>query len=261
MRSTMALNTRSMISQEQKLNMTSNNIANVNTTGYKKVTGSFEEAMAHDYNRVGVPNSTQLGLEGIGTGTKMSTPVRDNTQGVLMKTSSPTHLALDGQGYFRVTLSDGSEAFTRDGAFMIDSAGNIVDSSGNRLDVLDMNGNTLNLFDIDQDFRLDQLMIAEDGLVYMRDGDDTTQIGRIPIYNVIGDEGLVAAGNNNYVLADGITAYETNNVSIYQGYLERANVEMVDEFADLMFSQRIYSMSTKCMSTADQMWSMINNMR
>ncbi|MFL0269630.1 flagellar hook-basal body complex protein [Candidatus Clostridium radicumherbarum] len=261
-------NSRSGMSAEQdKLDNISNNIANVNTEGYKKTNVSFSDLVYENLNRTGYPNSR----ESInGTGVRTGPWSRDNTQGSLSQTDAKTDLAIDGQGYFRIQLPDKNAdgtyktAYTRAGSFNVDGEGNIVDKNGNKL-IIDFNTNS----ELDNHFTKDSFKVNEDGTVYNTVNGEEKAVGKISLYNVVSGDSLISIGNNLYAVAtkniNGVDVpvekpYLVNDTTIRQGFLELSNVDLGKEMTDMIVAQRAFELNSKAMSTADQMWSMTNNL-
>jgi len=262
-------NSRSgMTAQQDKLDNISNNIANVNTEGYKKTDVSFRDLVYENLNRTGYPNNR----ESInGTGVRAGQWSRDNTQGNLSQTDVKTDLAIDGQGYFMIQLPDKNAdgtyktAYTRAGSFNVDGEGNIVDKNGNKL-VIDFNTNS----QTDNQFAEDSFKVDEKGIVYNTVNGVEKEVGKINLYNVVSGDSLNSIGNNLYEVAsknvNGVEVpaeipYLVNATTIRQGFLELSNVDLTKEMTDMIVAQRAFEMNSKAMRTADEMWNMANNLR
>lgn len=245
-----------MNAYQAKMDAISNNLSNSSTTGYKKVDVAFQDLMTETLNRQGYRTNTPNTV--MGTGTKSVDIPRDNTQGSLRVTGLSTDLALDGLGYFKVVLSsNGQEAYTRDGTFKLDSLGRLVDSYGNRLQMNYVDGYS----EDNVKLTADNFSINTSGDVYVKMGDRYTKVAEIPVYNAIGDSSFASIGENLFVPTEGANVYRSNTTNMYQGYLEMSNVDMGTEMTDLIVAQRAYQMAGKGITTADDMWQMINNMR
>lgn len=260
-----------MAAQQEKLDGISNNIANVNTEGYKKIDVSFKDLVYETLNRKGYPNSDNTASSN-GTGVRASEWMRDTSQGNLTETGESTNLAIDGQGYFEVILSepnsDGSlkTAYTRSGSFNIDSNGNLVDKSGNKLSVSFYD----NISQQDRQFTRDNFSIDEQGKVFKKDGANIKEVGRINLYNVEGQNSFKSIGNSLYVVGTQIVngvelpverPYIVQDSSIRQGFLELSNVDLTKEMTEMIITQRAFELNSKAMKTADDMWGMANNLR
>ncbi len=243
-----------MNAYQSKIDAISNNLSNSTTTGYKKVDVGFQDLMTETLNRQGYKTNTENTV--MGTGTKAVDIPRNNKQGNLQITQLPTDLALDGQGYFRVDLGDGTFAYTRDGSFKLDSLGRLVDSNGNKLEMKYADG----FSEANVVLKADNFSVNTSGDVYMKIGENYTKVAEIPVYTAVGDSAFASIGQNLFVPTEGAAVTRTNT-SMYQGYLEMSNVDMGTEMSELIVAQRAYQMAGKGITTADEMWQMINNMR
>ena len=250
-----------MNASEQKLQVISNNIANSTTTGYKKVQANFSDLLYENIDRKGVPNSrdNNLTAPSHGNGVRISSTVRNHSQGSLLATGLSTNVAIDGEGYFRVKLGtpiNGQEyGYTRNGSFQVDVNGNIVDEKGNFLDINFLPGyeNTK--------FTEDNFSIGSNGDIYVSNENTTTKVGSISLYNSIGSGGFVSVADSLYIPADGSNVYKDESSKLYQGYLENSNVDMADELSNLIITQRVFQMNSKMLQTGDEMYGMVNNLR
>jgi fagellar hook-basal body proteins len=254
-----------MNAQQQKLDSISNNIANTNTVGYKREDVSFQDLVYETLNRKGIPtgeNNTDTLING--TGVKATKWIRDNSQGSLRETGEKTDLALDGEGFFRVTLPDGSKAYERSGSFNIDSTGEIVDKNGNRLDVALTEEGT-NMLNSGSVFTTDNFAVKENGDVYLavdNNGSKTDVLyGKINIYNPIGQDSLTSVGENLYVPNSGTIMNVNTDVNILQGFVEGSNVDVGKEMTDMIVAQRAFELSSRSLKTADEMWGLVNSMK
>lgn len=243
-----------MVAQQEKLDSISSNIANSNTNGYKKADVNFKDLMQESLKREGYPTETGNPIVPLtGTGIKASEWTRDNKQGSLIETGLNTDLALDGEGFLKVTLANGNSGYTRNGSFSYDSNGNLSDSSGNKLEIL-ANGKPVkipsSIFNID-----------EEGNVMDKSTGKDVKIGKIKLYNFIGSDAMTSIGNSLFVPKNGINSYEPVNTSIRQGFVEASNVDIAKEMTDMIITQRAFELSSKGLKTADDMWGMANNLR
>lgn len=244
-----------MNAYQSKIDSISNNLSNSTTTGYKKVDVSFKDLMTESLNRQGYRTNTENTV--MGTGTRAVELARNNTQGNLQVTGLSTDIALDGQGYFKVTLSDGSEAYTRDGTFKIDSLGRLVDANGNKVQVNYANGfSEENVVLTPENFS-----INTSGDIYMKVDGSYKKVAEIPVYTAVGDSAFASIGENLFIPTEGANVLRSTTTDMYQGYLEMSNVDMGTEMSELIVAQRAYQMAGKGITTADEMWQMINNMR
>ncbi|ADL51483.1 flagellar basal-body rod protein FlgG [Clostridium cellulovorans] len=243
----------SMNAQQNKLDTISNNIANVNTTGYRALQSNFSDLVYDSYNRLGTPNSGKDTELLIGTGTRLASTIRNDVQGSLLETKVSTEFALDGPGFFKITTADGTEAYTRNGSFKIDSNGDLCDDKGNYLSI-EFNGQPVK-------FNPNNFAVNPDGTITVKEGEAARTVGRIPIFNAIGNDSFSSIADSLYVPKDGVQVYRENNTDILQGYLENSNVDMSKEMTDMIVTQRAFELSSKVLSTGDQMWGIVNNIR
>ena len=262
-----------MNAQQEKLDSISNNIANVNTEGYKRVDVNFKDLVYENLNRTGYPVSEDGANSSLnGTGVRAGEWMRDNKQGNLTETGKSTNLAIDGEGYFQVVLPQRNQdgifktAFTRSGSFNVDGDGNIVDSNGNRLDITFDENTTLE----DRKFTEDNFIVNEQGTVIKKEGSNFREVGKINLYNVVSPDSLQSVGNSLYVIkTDNINGlnipverpYLVQDSSIRQKYLELSNVDIAKEMTDMIMAQRTFELNSRAMKTGDEMWGMTNNLR
>ncbi len=251
-----------MAAQERNVEIISNNIANMRTTGYKRQRAEFQDLLYQAYRRAGSTTSEQgtqapVGIE-IGSGVKTAATPRIMSQGTVTPTEKELDVAIRGEGFFAVQLPDGRTGYTRDGSFERDSSGLLVNVDGYQVQP----GIT-----IPQD--ANSLSISADGIVQAYVGTDTTptQLGQIQLYRFVNKEGLESVGDNNFVetaASGGAQAGVPNTDgmgSVLQGYLESANVNPVTEIADLIAAQRAYEMNARVISGADEMLQATSQLR
>lgn len=255
----------SMNAQQGKMETISNNLANLNTVGYKSVKVEFQDLLTESVARRGMPYNGERDSNIshiVGTGVRIGEIRRDNTQGALKETGVKTDIAIDGVGFFKVSLPDGTEAYRRAGDFTIDANGLIVDANGNRLSILDENGNEINVPGSGMEFNDETLIIKQDGTVVMNvDDKESIEIGRIPIYDFVGSQALVSIGRNLYVPGDNAQVTESKDFDLLSGFQEISNVSVEDEFTDMMLTQRAYQINAAGLKTADEMWKLVNELR
>lgn len=244
-----------MMATQEKLDAISNNVVNSGTTGYKKVEVGFKDLLTETLDRNGVPLNDKSTITG--TGSKTGEWYRDITQGNLLETSINSNLAIDGEGFFRVTDSNGEVSYTRDGSFNIDGLGRVVDSQGNFLEIQYDNGYSAENVKL----TTNNMLVDTSGNLYVKNSDKFTRVGEIPLYTAVGDRAFLAKGNNLYYPVDGVEVYRSENADIYQGMVEGSNVDIATEFTDMIMTQRAFELSSKGITTADEMWQLINNMR
>jgi flagellar basal-body rod protein FlgG len=243
-----------MAAQERNVEVISNNIANMRTTGYKRQRVEFQDLLYQQLRRAGAQTSDQgtqvpVGVE-IGSGVKTAATARIMSQGTVTSTENDLDLAVSGEGYFAIQLPDGRTGYTRDGSFDRDSTGQLVNIDGYAVQPGITIPDTANT-----------VSISADGIVQAYIGSETTptQLGQLQLYRFANKQGLEAIGENNFVetAASGAAQAGTPNAEgmgkVQQGYLEEANVNSVTEIADLIAAQRAYEMNAKVVSAADQM--------
>ncbi|MGU9538159.1 flagellar basal-body rod protein FlgG [Clostridium tepidum] len=251
-----------LIAQQDKLDSISNNLANVNTVGYKREDVSFQELIQETLKRKGYPTSDRPEIQ-TGTGVKATNWIRDiYQQGSFLTTGNKTDLAIDGKGFFRVIMADGSYAYERAGNFIIDRNGMLVDENGNRLEIQMQQSAGMQILNRIGGFDANNINIAEDGSISVRDTDGLNKVvGKINIYNAVGADAFLSIGRNLYVPRDGVNVFVNNDVSIHQGFLENSNVDVAREMTEMIMTQRAFELSSRGIKTADEMWGIINNMR
>lgn len=250
-----------MVGQQMNIDNIANNLANVNTTGYKKSRLDFQDILYQNYRRAGTP--TAVGSEvpvnlDIGYGTRVVATSRDFSGGSLRLTQQPTDLAISGNGFFQIQMPDGGTGYSRDGAFKISGDGRMVTADGFFL-VPDIT--------IPQDAT--DLAIGLDGQVnVMIVGSDTPQqIGQIELVRFINAPGLSAIGHNLFLETPASGAPITGNPGsdglgiLDQGQLEASNVSVVDEMVNMIIAQRAYEINSKVIQTSDEMSQVINNLK
>lgn len=244
-----------MSAYQEKIDYTSNDLANISTTGYKATDIGFKDLYTETLNRKGTPLVDKTATHGTGVRTGMN--YSKNTQGNLLNTGGKTDLAIDGEGYFAAYQSDGTIAYTRDGSFKIDSSGTLVDSLGNRIYIQYANGAS----EGQPELKANDLSINQNGEISMRIDEQMVDIGKIPLFTAIGDKSFIPIGNNYFVPAEDAQITEASDYDIVQGMLEGSNVDASEAFTDMLLSQRAFQLNSKSMTVADDLWGMINNMR
>jgi flagellar basal-body rod protein FlgG len=251
-----------MAAQEQNVNVISNNIANMRTTGYKRQRAEFQDLLYQEIRRAGSTTSdsgTQLpvGIE-IGSGVRISATTRDMSQGSIVASGKDLDMAVQGDGYFVVNLPTGQTAYTRDGSFERDGTGKLVTQDGYEVQpgiTIPDNANTVT--------------VSPDGIVSALVGTDTTptQLGQLQVARFVNKGGLESMGNNNFLEtpSSGPAQVGVPNAdgtgSIMQSYLESANVDSVTEISDLIAAQRAYEMNARVVTGADEMLQTTTQMR
>lgn len=242
-----------MEAQQTQLDHISNNLANSATNGYKRSHAVFEDLMYQNLRQSGASSSeqTQLptGLQ-VGLGVRPVATAREFSQGNLQQTTNTLDVAIQGQGFFQITMPDGTTGYTRDGAFKLDSTGQIVTNNGYVLQP-----------GVVVPATAQSVTIAPDGTVSATlPGQATAQtLGQIQTANFINPAGLDPKGQNIYAetAASGTpsTASPSSNGhgSLAQGYVETSNVNVVEELVSMIQTQRAYELNSKAIQTSDQM--------
>ncbi|MEY9186096.1 flagellar basal-body rod protein FlgG [Bradyrhizobium sp. USDA 326] len=243
-----------MAAQELNVQVISNNIANLRTTGFKKQTAAFQDLIYEHVRRVGAQSSDQgtilpVGVD-IGGGVKTVGTPRSMTQGTLSQTGNDLDLAISGEGFFKILMPDGTYQYTRDGTFQMDNQGRVVTAQGNPVQPTITIPNNAS-----------GISVSEQGQVSVTLPGSTTSsiIGQIGVTRFINKAGLQPVGNNQFIETpssgapqDG-TANSEGYGKLTQGSLEQANIDVVSEMSDLIAAQRAYEMNAKVISAADQM--------
>jgi flagellar basal-body rod protein FlgG len=249
-----------MQAQELNVEVISNNIANMRTTGFKQVRAEFQDLLYQDIRRVGASSSANgnlipTGVQ-VGYGVKTGATARVMTQGNLQQTGKELDLAIRGEGFFSVELPSGQTAYTRDGSFELDAEGNLVTLDGFRVQP-----------NITIPNNARSITINREGTVQVLTGADTTpqDLGQIQLSRFVNKAGLQSIGDNLYLetpasgnAIDGV-ADEEGFGSISQQFLENSNVNAVSELSDLIAAQRAYEMNAKVISASDEMMSTTSN--
>jgi len=251
-----------MAAQETNVDVISNNIANMNTIGYKRQEANFEDLLYEDVKRPGAQSSDTgtiipTGIQ-IGAGVATSSVYRITTAGALTNTGNQLDLAVNGSGYFQVLLPSGETAYTRAGNFSLNDVGVLVTSDGYPVYPQITIPPTATKVSISAS---GQVQVTLPGQAA------TSQVGQLQLANFANPAGLEATGSNLFLQsgASGApvtgTPAATSFGSIEQGYTEASNVDSVTEISNLIIAQRAYEMNSKVVTTADQMLQSTNTMK
>lgn len=251
-----------MMAQQLHVEVISNNIANMTTTGYKKRRPEFQDMLYQDQRRIGaetsdagtiLPAGVQLGL-----GVKTAAVYRIHEQGNMVSTENDLDIAVEGEGFFVVALPNGDTAYTRSGNFQLSADGEIVTQDGYQVSPgLTIPPDTI------------QLSINANGEVFakLRGQIELTNVGQLDLAGFLNPAGLEAIGSN-YLLetpASGAAAVGTPGIgslgTVLQGFLEGSNVNPVQEITALITAQRAYDMNSKVISASDEMMATVNQLR
>jgi len=243
--------------QQTRMNVISNNLANVNTTGFKRDRAVFEDLLYQNIRQAGGQTSatTQAptGLM-LGTGVRVVATEKLNAQGNMVNSQNPLDVAISGQGHFQVTQPDGTTAYSRDGSFKVSSTGQLVTSSGAPIVpaiTIPNNASTIT--------------IGRDGTVSVELNTGGQQVlGQLQVARFLNPAGLMAVGQNllKETPASGapqVQAPGTNGAgTLMQGTLEASNVNVVEEMVNMIETQRAYEINSKAISAVDGMLKYIN---
>jgi flagellar basal-body rod protein FlgG len=241
--------------QQTRMAVISNNLANVNTTGFKKDRAMFDDLMYQNIRQVGgdttqniqAPTGTQLG-----TGVKTVSTEKVHSQGNISQTDNALDVAINGRGFLQILMPNGDTNYTRDGSLKLDATGQLVTSGGLPLNPA-----------ITVPATAESVTIGTDGTVSATIAGVSQQLGQIQTANFINPTGLQAVGDNLYreSAASGAPIIGTPGQGEYgtlnQGSLETSNVNVVEELVNMIEAQRAYEMNSKAISTADQMLSFV----
>jgi len=248
-----------MNAQQANIDNVAHNLANVNTTGFKKSRVEFEDLVYQQLKAPGSPTSQEgeapVGLEA-GLGSRAVATARNFQTGNLKNTNSPLDLAIEGQGFFQITLPGGQTGYTRSGNFHVNGQGQIVTAEGYEMQpaiTIPPNANSVS--------------ISKDGIVSIATpGQAPQQIGTIELANFQNPAGLEARGGNIFVATTasgdavtGVPGTEAIGV-VQQGFLEDSNVSVVEEMVNMILGQRAYEANSKVIRSADEMLQQVNNL-
>ena len=259
MQSSLYIGATGMEAQRVNIDVISNNLANVNTSGFKRSRADFQELMYQTNQAAGtetaagteVPTGIQIGL-----GVEPSSVQKIFQQGGLTTTENPLDLAIEGDGFFQISMPDGETGYTRAGNFKLDSQGEIVTSEGNPLEPsITIPPDTLSI------------TITSDGTVSaLQAGNLTpTTIGQIELARFTNPGGLNAMGKNIFMPSGSSGSVTTENPgsdglgTVNQGFVEMSNVNIVEEMVNMIVSQRAYELNSKVVQTSDQMLQIATN--
>ena len=239
--------------QQTQMDVISNNLANVSTTGFKRTRAVFEDLLYQTIRQPGAQTSQQTQLPSglqIGTGVRPVATERIHTQGNINQTGNSKDVAIQGAGFFQVLLPDGTTAYTRDGSFQMDSQGQLVTASGFAVQpAITIPANTTSI------------TIGRDGTVsVIQSGSVTpTQVGTLQLATFVNPVGLESRGENLYVETAASGTPNTNTPGtngaglLVQGYVETSNVNVAEELVNMIQTQRAYEINSKAITASDQM--------
>jgi flagellar basal-body rod protein FlgG len=245
--------------QQTRMSVISNNLANVNTMGFKRDRAVFEDLLYQTVRQPGAQSSQDTQLpSGLMTGTGVRTVATEklHTQGNIVQTNNSMDVALQGRGFLQVQMPDGSLSYTRDGAFQIDSTGQLVTAMGYLIDPA---------ITIPEDAQ--SVTIGTDGTVSVaiQGQAQPSQIGTLQLADFVNPSGLQPIGNNLFIETASSGSPTTGNPglnglgTVVQGALETSNVNVVEELVNMIEAQRAYEMNSKAISTSDKMLQYVTN--
>ncbi|MBO6755861.1 MAG: flagellar basal-body rod protein FlgG [Roseibium sp.] len=250
-----------MKAQERNVEVISNNVANLRTTGYKRQRVDFQDLLYQNQRRMGSETSTAgtivpTGVQ-VGSGVKVAATARIMSQGSLEQTGKDLDIAIRGEGFFQIQMPDGTTAYTRDGSFARDANGTMVTVDGFTVQP------GINIPDDSRD-----ITISADGTVQAIDAAGASvNLGQLELARFVNKSGLEAIGDNLFLETDASGPAQTDNPGtngfgdVQQRFLEMANVDAVTEIADLISAQRAYEMNSRVIQAADEMYSTTSNIR
>ncbi|WP_182947492.1 flagellar basal-body rod protein FlgG [Gluconacetobacter takamatsuzukensis] len=251
-----------MQAQTTNVETISNNIANMTTTGYKRRRAEFQDLIYQDLRRAGTMSSDNGNLvpagAQVGLGVRTAGIYRINEQGTLEQTGNSLDMAIEGRGYFRVTLPSGEYAYTRDGTFSLSQDGTIVTADGYPL------APNISLPNNAENITIDQTGQVQ----YTLTGQTNAQVaGQVQLATFQNENGLAAMGQNLFTettssgTANLATPQSVGYGSIRQGFIEESSVNVVTEITDLITAQRAYEMNSKVITASDEMLQTLTNLK
>ncbi|MET0066197.1 MAG: flagellar basal-body rod protein FlgG [Candidatus Thiodiazotropha sp.] len=244
--------------QQTNMSVISNNLANVNTTGFKRDRAVFNDLIYQNLRQVGAQSSENTELPSglmVGTGVRVMATQKEHSQGNIVQTGNSLDVAIQGKGYFQVLHPDGNIVYTRDGTFSLTADGNVVTPNGYELQpAMTVPTNATSL------------TVGSDGVVsVLVSGNNTpTQIGQVELAYFVNPQGLEPIGDNLYRETNASGGVNTaipgtdSTGTLIQGALESSNVNVVEELVNMIETQRAYEMNSKAISTTDEMLSYVN---
>lgn len=246
-----------MQAQQQNVDAIANNLANVNTAGYKRSRIDFEDLLYRTTPSGRAASGQSATPARMGMGTAVAGSSKVFTAGDIKKTAEPLDLSINGQGFFEIALPDGSVAYTRNGAFRLDQDGMLVNQDGYAL------VGSIQVPPETTQVRIDSAGRVTAAVTGQR---DAIELGQIHLVNFTNPAGLTAMGDNLYVATDRAgdpivgNPGENGTGGITQGYLEGSNVRLIDEMISLILAQRAYEINAKVVQASDELLSISNNL-
>ena len=251
-----------MVAQQNNLDVISNNLANVNTKGFKKDRAEFKDLMYQTMSySSGATSETTVNPTGIdiGLGVRLSGVQKNFAEGNLENTANPLDLAITGDGFFKILLPNGETGYTRDGAFKLDAEGYMVTGDGYRLEP------AIGQFDSE----ISDVTISTNGVVTatVRSTGEKKDIGQIELSKFINPAGMAPLGGNLFQVTEASGDELVGKPSdpgigaLSQGFIEGSNVQLVEEMVSMIAAQRAYESNSKTISAADEMLQTANNIK
>ena len=251
-----------MLAQQMNVDVISNNIANMTTTGYKRQRVDFKDLIYQNIDRPGaqssdvgtiLPSGLQLGL-----GVQISSVYRIHEQGAMQITENPLDLAINGDGFFQIQMPDGQTAYSRSGVFQLNDSGELVTTEGFLIEPSIVVPTDATAIEVNQS---GEVFISQDGVVNM------TNVGQLQLATFVNPAGLEAIGDSLFIETEASGSATTGNPgqqnfgAIRQGAVENSNVNIVEEITDLISAQRAYEMNSTVIRTSDEMLQEIGQLR
>jgi len=248
-----------MASMQDNINVISNNLANVNTLGFKRSRAEFQDLLYQTFRMPGAetPQGNQIptGIQ-VGMGSKLAAVSKLFTQGDFQQTGNELDMAIQGKGFFQIRRVDGEIAYTRQGTFRLDNNGQLVTADGEPLDPPINIPSDAELISIEQS---GEVSVIQPGIV------TPSVVGRIELANFINPAGLISIGKGLYKETDAsgtaILGFPDENEfgALQQGFVESSNVNVVEELTNMILAQRAYELNSKAITTSDEMLQTANN--
>jgi len=244
-----------MIGQQFHIDTISNNLSNVNTTGFKKMRAEFEDLLYQTLLMAGTPatevTEVPTGIQ-VGHGVKVAATQKMFEQGSLQNTENKLDLALEGEGFFKIMLYDGTIAYSRDGSFKLDSNRQVVTANGYLLEPPLV---------LPENFIMNTLSISQDGRVTVKvvGSDDPVEVGQLELARFVNPAGLQSIGGNLFKTTPASGEEIAGQPGIegmaktHQGFLEMSNVKVVEEMVNMIVAQRAYELNSRAIQTSDSM--------
>lgn len=251
-----------MLAQQTNVDVISNNIANMNTSGYKRRRAAFQDLIYQNIDRPGAPSSdagttVPAGLQ-LGLGVRTGSVYRINEQGTIQITENPLDVAITGKGFFQVQQPNGDIAYTRDGSFQVNENGELVTVQGYTIDPgITIPQNATNV----------EINLSGEIFATLPGASSPSNLGQIQLANFVNPAGLAAIGDNLFLETTASGSPTTGNPNeeefgaLRQGAIEQSNVNIVEEITELISAQRAYEMNSSVISTSDEMLQTVSQLR